>query len=59
MMRYKFDANQECQIRAVEAATDLLEGQPRTRTDLTFPLSGGFAALPNRLDLDNATHANS
>jgi type III restriction enzyme len=50
-MQFKFDANQEFQVHAVEAITDLFEGQPRVETELNF-LLGGAAAVPNRLDLD-------
>jgi type III restriction enzyme len=49
-MEFKFDAEQEYQINAVDAITGLLEGQPRNEIDMTFALSG-FAAVPNRLDL--------
>src|SRR5947209_3401591 len=49
-MEFKFDAEQEYQIQAVDAITGLLEGQPRNEIDLTFALSG-FAAVPNRLNL--------
>jgi type III restriction enzyme len=54
-MQFKFDANQDFQIQAIEAAADLFEGQPRLETGLTAPLGGGFAAVANRLDLDDAT----
>jgi type III restriction enzyme len=50
MMEFKFDAEQEYQINAVDAITGLLEGQPRNELDLTFALTG-FAAVPNKLDL--------
>ena len=53
-MQFKFDANQDFQIQAIEAAADLFQGQPRLETRLTAPLGGGFAAVANRLDLDNA-----
>lgn len=53
-MEFKFDAEQEYQIQAVDAVTGLLEGQPRNEIDLTFALSG-FAAVPNRLDLSEET----
>src|SRR6266496_2843922 len=49
-MEFKFDAEQEYQINAVDAITGLLEGQPRNEINLTFALSG-FAAVPNTLDL--------
>ncbi|HMD99206.1 MAG TPA: DEAD/DEAH box helicase family protein [Terriglobia bacterium] len=50
-MEFKFDANQEFQTAAVEAVTDLFEGQPRNEVDITFALTAGFAAVANRLDL--------
>jgi type III restriction enzyme len=53
-MIFKFDANQEYQIAAIEAVAGLLEGQPRNEVDLTFGLSG-FATVANQLDLDEAT----
>lgn len=49
-MQFKFDANQEYQVRAIESVANLLEGQPRVEADLSFSL-GGLAAVPNRLDL--------
>jgi len=49
-LQFKFDANQEYQVRAIESVPNLLEGQPRVEADLSFSL-GGFAAVPNRLDL--------
>ncbi len=55
-MEFKFDANQEFQVRAIESVTDLLDGQPRIEVDLEFSLGGSFfAAIPNRLDLDEST----
>ena len=48
-MQFKFDANQEFQIQAVEAITSLFDGQPRIQTDMRFTF--GFAAIANRLDL--------
>src|SRR5690242_14398367 len=50
-MIFKFDANQEYQIEAIEAVASLLEGQPRNEVDLTFALSG-FATVANQLELD-------
>ncbi len=49
-MEFKFDAEQEYQIAAIDAITGLLEGQSRNELDLTFALSG-IAAVPNKLDL--------
>lgn len=51
-MEFKFDANQEFQIRAVESIIGLLYGQNRIEVELSFELGAGFAAVPNRLDLD-------
>lgn len=55
-MRLKFDANQEFQIRAIEAVTDLFEGQARMSGGmrLTLGAESVLAAVPNRLDLDEA-----
>jgi type III restriction enzyme len=52
-MQLKFDANQEYQIQAIDAVAGLLEGQPCIEADLTFRL--GFAAVANRLDLEDST----
>ncbi|MDO8532950.1 MAG: DEAD/DEAH box helicase family protein [Dehalococcoidia bacterium] len=51
-MEFKFDANQEFQINAIAAVTGLFEGQPRNEASLTFASSASFAAVANRLDLD-------
>src|SRR5271157_2385448 len=53
MMQFKFDPNQDYQIRGIEAVANLLEGQPRVEVDLTFARGAGFAAVANRLDLDD------
>jgi type III restriction enzyme len=52
-MQFKFDANQEYQVRAIESVAGLFEGQPRNEVELSFSL-GGFAAVPNHLDLDES-----
>src|SRR3990172_10710261 len=52
-MQFKFDANQEYQLRPLESVPALLEGQPRIEADLRFALGAGFAAVANRLDLDD------
>jgi type III restriction enzyme len=49
-MEFKFDANQDFQLQAIEAVTSLFAGQPRLETDLRFAL----AAVANRLDLSEA-----
>lgn len=51
-MEFKFDANQEHQVNAIAAVTGLLEGQPRIEVSLTFASGASFAAIANRLDLD-------
>jgi len=51
-MQFKFDANQEFQLRAIESVTSLLEGQSRVDVVHELHLHGaGFAAIANRLDL--------
>lgn len=51
-MEFKFEANQEYQVAAVDAVVNLFEGQPHGKIELTFSLGSGVAASPNRLDLD-------
>jgi len=53
-MQFKFDANQEFQVQAVEAVAGLFEGQPRINEELVLSLNAGFAAMANRLDLSEA-----
>ncbi len=51
-MELRFDANQEFQVSAIEAVTDLFEGQPKVEFDLQFsPGSGSAVGVANRLDL--------
>src|SRR3989344_1212924 len=54
-MQFKFDGNQEYQVRAMEAVANLLEGQPRMEATVNFALGAGLASVPNRLDLDEST----
>lgn len=51
-MEFRFDAHQDYQLRAIQAITDLFEGQPRIETGVSFAPTGGFVAVANRLDLD-------
>jgi type III restriction enzyme len=53
-MQFKFDANQEFQLQAIQAVAGLLEGQPRLENELRLSLGASLAAIPNRLDLDEA-----
>jgi type III restriction enzyme len=53
-MQFKFDANQDYQLEAISTVVDLFAGQPRIETELHFsPGASSFAAVPNRLDLDD------
>jgi type III restriction enzyme len=56
-MQFKFDPNQEFQIEAVEAITDLFVGQPPASGGVRLVLgqSLGLAAVPNRFDLEDKT----
>ena len=53
-MQFKFDANQEFQVQAVEAVAGLLEGQFRINEELVLSANAGFAAIANRLNLGEA-----
>jgi len=53
-MEFKFDPNQEYQVRAIESVTDLLEGQPRNHAQVNLNWGQAFAAIANRLDIDEA-----
>jgi type III restriction enzyme len=54
-MEFKFDANQDFQLEAIEAVTSLFAGQPHIEADLRFsPGVSSFAAVANRLDLNEA-----
>lgn len=50
-MEFRFDATQAYQLRAIEAITGLLEGQPFIRNELVIPDGASFTAIANRLDL--------
>jgi type III restriction enzyme len=50
-MEFRFDATQEYQLAAIEAACGLLEGQPHVRSALVVPDGASFSAIANRLDL--------
>ncbi len=53
-MQFKFDANQEFQLQAIEAVAGLLEGQPPLENELRVSLGAALAAIPNRLGLPEA-----
>ena len=49
-MKFKFDPNQAYQVQAVEAAVELLRGQPRFEAAVPFQF-GTLSAVANHLDL--------
>ena len=52
-MRFKFEGNQEYQLRAIESVTDLLERQSDVHDEPDFTNGTLFAAVSNRMDLDD------
>jgi type III restriction enzyme len=54
-MQFRFDPSQDFQLQAISSVVDLFEGQARVEKDLRFELGASFAAVPNRLDLDDVT----
>jgi len=54
-MEFRFDPNQEFQVKAIEAVCDLFDGQPRVQAAVRFkPGTLSLAAVANRLDLGEA-----
>ncbi len=53
-MKIQFDAQQDYQLEAIRSVVDLFEGQYFNATQLGFMPSGGFAIIPNELDLTEA-----
>lgn len=53
-MEFKFDGNQDFQLNAISAITDLFEGQPLIEAGLDLAV-GGIPVVSNRLDLDDDT----
>ncbi len=53
-MLFKFEAHQPYQIRAIESVVALLDGQPKVSAEMTIAATGGFSAIPNQLNLDEA-----
>lgn len=51
-MEFIFDAHQEFQLKAVESVINLFQGQTPVEPDLSFSFDGGFAAISNKLDID-------
>ena len=52
-MRFKFEGNQEYQLRAIESVANLLEGQPHVQAELSIAKGALFPAVPNRMDFDD------
>ena len=52
-MRFKFEGNQEYQLQAIESVTNLLERQSDVQDEPDFTNGTLFAAVPNRMDLDD------
>lgn len=52
-MRFKFEANQDYQLRAIESVANLLEGQPHIQAELSIAKDALFPAVPNRIDFDD------
>ncbi|HUT73725.1 MAG TPA: hypothetical protein VM221_02675 [Armatimonadota bacterium] len=48
-MQFKFDANQEYQVRAIEGVATLPKGQRRIEADLSLTLGDGLGIASNRL----------
>jgi type III restriction enzyme len=54
-MELQFDANQEFQVRTIDAVVGLLDGQPRIEEGLALVPGAGCGVIANRLDLDEET----
>ena len=52
-MRFKFEANQDYQLRAIESVANLLEGQSYVQDGLEVVEGALFTAMPNRMVLDD------
>lgn len=53
-MDFKFDPNQEFQVKAIEAVSDIFDGQTRVQAFIHFKLGSlSLAAVANRLDLSD------
>ena len=52
-MRFKFEANQDYQLRAIKSVANLLEGQPHVQVGLDVVEGAMFTAVPNRMGLDD------
>jgi len=53
-LKIQFDSQQGYQLEAIRSVVDLFEGQYFNATQLGFMPSGGFAIIPNKLDLTEA-----
>lgn len=48
-MQFRFDGNQEYQLRAIDSVIDLFQGQPKRLPD---SLGNLYSAIPNRLEIN-------
>jgi type III restriction enzyme len=52
LMKFRFDPNQEHQLKAIQSVIDLFKGQPKVDIDLSTLFSGSIPAVSNQLILD-------
>lgn len=50
-MEFRFDAQQEYQIKAIESIATLFDGQGKIESGIRYAQNVGFIGFPNRLDL--------
>ena len=50
-MKFKFDAQQEHQIKAIESIAALFDGQGKIESGIRYAQNVGFVGFPNTLDL--------
>src|SRR6266511_2864966 len=57
-MEFRFEADQQDQLQAIETVVDLFDGHPLTMAELEFEEARAFPVVANRLDLfeDELTH---
>src|SRR5687767_6644514 len=50
-MEFRFEADQQDQVQAIESVVDLFDGQPLTMAELEFDETRAFPVVANRIDL--------
>ena len=58
-MKFKFEANQDYQLKAIESVTNLLKRLSHVEVELQFENGTLFAAVPNGIDLDDEALLNN